>query len=617
MEKELRRILKQTFGYQNFRFDQKQIIESVLSRRDTLAIMPTGGGKSLCYQIPALFTQKLTLVISPLISLMQDQVMNLSQYGVEAACMNSSIPFEERKKILGRVFRKEISVLYMAPEGILNSNLLGMLKEMDIALIAVDEAHCVSQWGHEFRSDYMRLKLLKNELAEVPIIALTATADDKTRQDIIEQLGLDDPAVYVSSFDRPNIHYSIGEKNGEVQQAISFIQSKHEDQTGIVYCLSRKKVEKVCDDLVSAGLPAICYHAGMTAEARAHNQRLFDTQDSVIVCATIAFGMGINRPDVRFVIHMDLPKSIESYYQETGRAGRDGEPASAMLYYGLQDVVKLSKMMEQTDADPKYKSFAKQKLSKMLSLCETAQCRRVPLLKYFGEDYHKENCQQCDNCESVKASWDATEDVLKLLSAIYRTEQRFGANHIIDILRGSKNAKVKEWRHDTLSVYGIGKHLNKSQWRSVIRQVLVREYIVIRDWEYLTLVLNQTCSELFNGEVKIFLKQTEYHNEDTVKKPRKTTSKKKSYIPKFEKEDPSWVDTSTDQQQIFSRLRRLRMAIAKKKRIPPYMVFPDKTLQELSYFLPQNRADMMHIYGVGEKKYEQFGKAFLNEISKD
>jgi ATP-dependent DNA helicase RecQ len=595
-ESKLLKILKEVFGYSSFRFDQKKIINSVLDGKDTLAIMPTGGGKSLCYQIPALYLDGITLVISPLISLMQDQVMNLKEIGVEAVFLNSSLNYQESQKAKEKIKKGKVKLVYVSPEGILSPHLMEFFKQVEISLIAIDEAHCVSQWGHEFRKDYTRLGELKDLFPDTPVIALTATADSKTRLDISDQLKMKTPEIFVSSFDRPNINYMIHDRDDELKQLDSFIKTNHPEDTGIVYCLSRDKVERVATALKKMGYHAVPYHAGLSQEVRTRNQEKFNVDEKIIVVATIAFGMGIDRPDVRFVAHLDLPKSIESYYQETGRAGRDGLPSTAWMIYGLQDVVKLSQMLETTDASESYKKIARHKLDAMLALCEAATCRRQYLLQYFGET-GKETCAYCDTCISPPMMWDATVDAQKIMSAIYRTKQIYGAGHVIDVIRGSKSAKVLERKHDELSVFGIGKDQPKEHWNTILRQLMNMNFVSIKDWEYRGLCLNQKSLSILTGGQKLQLRKQKI---SFSKKDKKEVSKER--------------DASHGRQDLFSALKDLRNNLAKKKNLPSYIVFNDKSLHDMCNLLPRNDEEFLMVHGVGQSKLDSYGNAFLKVI---
>ena len=601
-DQKIHKILKETFGYDSFRFEQHRIINSVLDGKDTLAIMPTGGGKSLCYQIPALFLDGVTIVISPLISLMQDQVMNLKENGIKAVFLNSSLSYADSQKVKNKILQRKVKLVYVSPEGILSPQMLEFFTKIDISLIAIDEAHCVSQWGHEFRKDYTRLGELKDAFPDVPFIALTATADSRTRSDISDQIRLKSPQVFISSFDRPNIKYMILDRDDEMKQLDSFIKSYHPLDTGIVYCLSRDKVERVAGALKKMGYPAVPYHAGLSLEVRRKNQERFNADDRIIVVATIAFGMGIDRPDVRFVAHLDLPKSIESYYQETGRAGRDGKPSTAWMIYGLQDVVKLSQMLENTDADESYKKVARFKLDCMLALCEAAACRRKYLLQYFGEE-SSDSCGYCDSCMEPPILWNATIDAQKIMSTIYRTQQTFGAGHIIDVIRGSKSAKITEKKHDELSVFGIGKDRSKEHWNTILRQLLNLNYVAIKSWEYRSLCLTSKALEILTGGKTLHLRKQDISLDAKDKKPRK------------EKRDTSRSkEVQHDRHDLFDELKGLRNKIAREKNLPSYIVFNDKSLHDMCQLMPRNDAEFLLVHGVGQSKLENYGGLFLDAI---
>lgn len=598
-DKKILKILKETFGYSSFRFEQLRIINSVLDGKDTLGIMPTGGGKSLCYQIPALYSEGVTIVISPLISLMQDQVMNLKETGVDAVFLNSSLNYQESQKVKSQILNGKIKIVYLSPEGILSGHLMEFFEKVSVSLVAIDEAHCVSQWGHEFRKDYTRLGELKDKFKNVPFLALTATADDKTRLDIAQQLKMDKPSVFVSSFDRPNIKYLILDRDDELKQLDKFIKTHHPHDTGIVYCLSRDKVERVASALKKMGYPAVPYHAGLSQEIRSKNQSKFNADERIIVVATIAFGMGIDRPDVRFVAHMDLPKSIESYYQETGRAGRDGKPATAWMIYGLQDVVKLSQMLETTDADESYKKVARYKLDAMLALCEAAACRRKYLLNYFGEA-GVETCGHCDSCLEPPILWDATVDAQKIMSTIYRTNQTYGAGHIIDVIRGSKNAKILEKKHDSLSVFGIGKDHSKEHWNTILRQLLNMNYISIKSWEYRSLCLTSKSLEILTGGKLLKLRKQEIASSKSVKAGKRDSSRSKE---SFHQND-----------DLFEALKALRNKLAREKNLPSYIVFNDRSLHDMCQIMPRDEEEFLLVHGVGQNKLENYGDMFLHVI---
>jgi ATP-dependent DNA helicase RecQ len=596
-EVELFQILKQVFGHQEFRFEQLNIINSLLNGHDTLAVMPTGGGKSLCYQLPALYLEGITLVVSPLISLMHDQVKNLEEYNIPAAFLNSSQSYQERKAVESDILNGKIKLLYVSPEGILSGPIIELLHRVKLSFIAIDEVHCVSQWGHEFRKDYTRLNELRDCFPSVPMIGLTATADDKTRQDVCHQLGMNDPNVFVSSFDRPNLKYMIFDRADEVKQLDQFIKENHAEAVGIVYCLSRKKVEKISGKLNELGYKAVPYHAGLSQQERSYAQDMFNTQDQIIVVATIAFGMGIDRPDVRFVAHLDLPKSIESYYQETGRAGRDGKNSSAWMIYGLQDVVKHSHMLETTDADEAYKRISRHKLDSMLSLCESLKCRRKHLLNYFGEEL-EEDCGFCDVCLEPVDCYNATTDAQKVLSTIYRTGQIFGSNYVIDVIRGSQNAKVLERGHDKLSVFGIGKEQPKNYWNYILRQLLALKYIYIKNWEYRNLALGSKCQMLLKGQEELELRKP------LLNLRAKAEKKVKAKI----------IESSHGRDDLFEELRALRREISEDKKVPPYVVFADKTLHDMCYLLPRDKSEFLMVNGVGQSKLDKYGQAFMEKI---
>ncbi|PCJ51151.1 MAG: DNA helicase RecQ [Gammaproteobacteria bacterium] len=594
-ETKLHSLLKTTFGHSSFRFDQLDIIKTVLDGNDALAVMPTGGGKSICYQLPALFSEGITLVVSPLISLMTDQVVNLKEDGIEACFLNSMQNIKQRQQAEESILSGKVKLVYVSPEGLLSGSLVHFFREIDISLIAIDEAHCVSQWGHEFRRDYSRLGELKHTFPDTPFLGLTATADSKTRDDIVKQLHMSAPKIFVSSFDRPNIKYSIHERTNEIKQLDDFIEANHKNQTGIVYCMSRRKVEKTAADLTALGHNAVPYHAGLATKTRQEAQDAFNKQDNIVIVATIAFGMGIDKPNVRFVAHLDLPKSIESYYQETGRAGRDGKPSNAWMIYGLQDVIKLSRMLETTDASEAYKKVARHKLNAMLSLCETTVCRREYLLNYF-EEQGKAQCGNCDTCLEPLETWDATIDAQKVLSTIFRTGQIFGAGHIVDVLRGSKNAKILGKGHDKLSVYGLGKDKSKNHWNIVLRQLLNMHYIFITNWDYGNLALTEKSREILKNQTTFHMRK--FMAQASPKKRRSNA-----------------ITSTHGRDSLFESLRDLRFFIATEKKVPSFVIFSDKSLHDMCHLMPKNKAEFLMVNGVGESKCDNYSEDFLEVIA--
>ncbi|QSA98158.1 DNA helicase RecQ [Methylococcus sp. EFPC2] len=591
-------ILRTVFGYERFRGLQADIIEQVASGGDALVLMPTGGGKSLCYQIPALLRPGTAVVISPLIALMQDQVSALLQLGVKAAFLNSSLGLDEQREVENRFMAGELDLLYVAPERLLTERFLSRLDRARVSLFAIDEAHCVSQWGHDFRADYWQLSLLHERFPQVPRIALTATADERTRQEIAERLGLQEASQYCGGFDRPNIRYAITLKHNARQQLLDFIRREHDGDAGIVYCLSRKKVEETAEWLGSKGLTALPYHAGLPSEVKQRNQHRFLQEEGVIVVATIAFGMGIDKPNVRFVAHLDLPSSIEAYYQETGRAGRDGLPADAWMVYGLQDVITRRGMVESSEADELHKQVERHKLDATLGYCELTSCRRQTLLGYFG-DVLDEPCGNCDNCLQPVQTWDATEAARKALSCVFRTGQRFGARHLIEVLQGKSNEKVLSYGHDKLSTFGIGKELKETQWLSVFRQLVTQGFLQV-DWEaHGALRLAESCRPILRGERSLHLR---LDAEAPVKSPREARRGAVRFA------DPA-------DEALFQALRALRKRLADDQDVPPYVILHDAVLMEMVQRRPRDHRQLGHIPGIGERKLALYGDEFLAVIA--
>ena len=592
-------ILESVFGYSSFRGQQAEIVGHVARGGDALVLMPTGGGKSLCYQIPALLRDGVGVVVSPLIALMQDQVDALDEVGVRAAFLNSTQTFDEAMRTERRVRNGELDLIYVAPERLMTPRCLELLEASNIALFAIDEAHCVSQWGHDFRPEYIKLSVLHERFPQVPRIALTATADPQTRAEIAHRLQLDDAMQFVSSFDRPNIRYQIVEKANARKQVLDFINEEHAGDAGIVYCLSRKKVEETAEFLNANGIAALPYHAGMEMATRTKNQARFLREESIVMVATIAFGMGIDKPDVRFVAHLDLPKSIEGYYQETGRAGRDGLPADAWMAYGLQDVVQQRRMIDESEADDTFKRVQGAKLDAMLGLCETLNCRRVRLLDYFGQP--SEPCGNCDICLSPPVSFDGTVQMQKLLSSIYRVDQRFGAGHVIDVLRGIESDKIRQWRHDKLSTFGIGSETSEAEWRAVLRQAIALGLVMVDHDAYGSLKLTGEARPVLRGERSVQLRQYQ----KPVRQKRQT-AKSKGYVES---------DLSTVEQAIFEKLRWWRVETARKHNVPAYVIFHDATMREIAKMKPASLDDLRNVSGVGEKKLETYGDEIVALIA--
>jgi len=587
-------VLKSVFGYDTFRGFQREVIEHVIAGGDALVLMPTGGGKSLTYQIPALIHDGVTVVISPLIALMQDQVSALEEVGVRAAFLNSTLSAREAAAVEARMRAGQLDLVYIAPERLLTERCLSLLDECTLALFAIDEAHCVSQWGHDFRPEYGQLSILRERWPQVPRIALTATADVPTRREIVDKL-LVDARAFVASFDRPNIRYRIVEKREPREQLLRFIREEHPDDAGIVYCLARNTVEEVAVFLGGHGIEALPYHAGMEAAARSRHQRRFKERDSQVIVATIAFGMGIDKPDVRFVAHLDMPKSIEGYFQETGRAGRDGLPADAWMTYGLQDVVQQRRLIELSEADDQYKRLCAAKLDSMLGLAEAADCRRVRLLAYFGEA--SAPCGNCDNCLTPPERRDATEDARKLLSCIYRCQQAggfgFAATHIIEVLRGKLTEKTLKFHHEKLSTFGIGADVSEAEWRLLLRQLIALNLVEVDYARFNVLRLTEASRAVLKGEQRIELR---HYVAAAAGKPKKAKA--------------AAVSPPAD-GALFDRLRGWRASVAKEHGVPAYVVFHDNTLHAIAQAQPQSLDQLRSISGIGEKKLERYGAQIL------
>ncbi|ATH84249.1 MULTISPECIES: DNA helicase RecQ [Pseudomonadaceae] len=590
------RILKDVFGYDAFRGNQAAIIERVAAGGDALVLMPTGGGKSLCYQVPALMREGLAVVVSPLIALMDDQVATLEELGVAAVALNSTLSADEQREIAERIRRGQIKMLYLAPERLVQPRMLSFLQGLDIALFAIDEAHCVSQWGHDFRPEYLQLGQLAELFPQVPRLALTATADKRTREEIVQRLHLDNAERFLSSFDRPNIFYRIQPKDQPRKQLLGFLAARKGD-AGIVYCLSRKKVEEVADFLSSQGFPALPYHAGLPNELRAYHQKRFLNEEGLIMVATIAFGMGIDKPNVRFVCHLDLPKSLEAYYQETGRAGRDGLPADAWMAYGLQDVIFLKQMLANSEGDERHKRIEQHKLDAMLALCEETRCRRQALLAYFDEEL-PQPCGHCDNCIDGVETWDATEPARQALSAIYRSGQRYGVGHLVDILLGRDNEKIRAAGHQHLAVFGIGKGFSEVEWRTLFRQLVARGLADVDLDGFGGLRLSETCRPLLRGEVGLQLRR-----EPKPAQAAKASSSAASQLVRGHERD------------MWEALRSLRRKLAEEHSVPPYVIFPDATLLEMLRSQPGSLSEMAEVSGVGARKLERYGQAFLEVLN--
>lgn len=607
-ESDALRTLHRVFGYDAFRGEQETIIDHVVGGGDAVVLMPTGGGKSLCYQIPALVRPGTGVVVSPLIALMQDQVDALRALGVRAGFINSTQDFDERRVMEAEFLAGELDVLYLAPERLRLDATLDLLSRGRISVFAIDEAHCVAQWGHDFRPDYLALSVLGQRWPDVPRIALTATATHATHREITERLGMPDAKHFVASFDRPNIQYRIVPKAEPKKQLLSFLKEEHAGDAGIVYCLSRNSVEKTAEFLCRNGIEAVPYHAGLDGGTRAAHQSRFLREEGLVVCATIAFGMGIDKPDVRFVAHLDLPKSVEGYYQETGRAGRDGLPSTAWMAYGLQDVVQQRKMIQGSEGDEAFRRRAASHLDAMLALCETAQCRRTQLLTYFGQEAAAESCGNCDTCLAPPETWDGTVAAQKVLSTVVRLQrergQKFGAGQIIDILLGKKTAKVIQFDHDQLSVFGIGEELAEAEWRGVVRQLLAQGLLAV-EGEYGTLVLTETSGSVLGREREVRLR----------KEPKRAPAARASKGERKAKSAAAVAELPQEAVPLFEALRAWRAAQAKEQGVPAYVIFHDATLREIATLRPTSVSDLAGISGVGEKKRATYGEGVVGVVA--
>lgn len=586
-------VLQNTFGYTDFRHQQAKIISELIHGTDVFTLMPTGGGKSLCYQIPAIVLHGVGIVVSPLIALMKDQVDALKLQGVKAEFLNSSQDYEEQRRVEHLITSGNIDLLYVAPERLLSDHFLSLIDKTTIALFAFDEAHCVSQWGHDFRPEYQQLSIISHRYPNTPKIALTATADMKTRDEIVQVLNLSGAKTFIHSFDRPNIQYRISEQKNSKEQLLQFINTEHTNDAGIVYCLSRKSVETTAQWLCEQGKIALPYHAGLPSYIKDNNQQRFLREDGIIIVATIAFGMGIDKPDVRFVAHLNLPKSIEAYYQETGRAGRDGMPANTWLAYGMQDVIKLKQMASQSDGNEQFKFITQRKIEALLGYCEVSSCRRQVLLNYFGEAL-AEPCGNCDNCLNPPVTWDGTSAARKALSTVYRTGQRFGVGHQIDVLIGKKTAKIINLHHDKLSTYNIGTDLTAIAWQTVFRQLISMGYLAV-EMDYGALKLTEKARPLLKGECAIQLKVQKY------KKPKPAQHKKQAIE----------SDLSAEAAVNFEKLKQQRALWAKERNVPAFVIFHDATLMDIARINPQNSTQLLNVNGMGKTKLELYGEQII------
>lgn len=590
-------ILQNVFGYDAFRLQQQTIVDHLITGGDALVLMPTGGGKSLCYQIPSIVRPGVGIVVSPLIALMQDQVNALRQNGVQAAFLNSTLRPDEAREVENALLLGELDLLYVAPERLMLPRMLDLIERITVSLFAIDEAHCVSQWGHDFRPEYVQLSVLHQRFPMIPRIALTATADSTTQREIIERLSLNESRQFISGFDRPNIRYHISENSSNArEQLLRFIRNEHKGDAGIVYCLSRKRVDEIADWLTSKGLTALPYHAGLSAQVRQQNQERFLRDEEVIIVATIAFGMGIDKPDVRFVAHLNLPKSLEAYYQETGRAGRDNQPADAWMLYGLQDVITLKRMQANSDAPEEIKRIEHHKLDAMLGLCELTTCRRQALLRYFGDELEKP-CGNCDTCLEPPETWDATAAAQKALSCVHRTGQRFGVTYLVDVLLGKADARISRFGHDKVSTYGIGNELNQNEWRYLYRQLIARGLLAVDIEGHGGLHLTEESRPVLRGEQPLHLRKF------SIKAKVKSRERKTNRF------------ADTEMSNLWQALRNRRQQLADEQGVPAYVIFHDSTLAEIMENCPETLKQLSNISGIGERKLADYGEAFLDVLN--
>ena len=598
-------VLKGYFGYDSFRPHQEEIIESLLAGRDVLTVMHTGSGKSLCYQVPAVLLPGICVVISPLIALMQDQVESVRQVGIRAGFLNSTLLPKDALKIERAAVNGDLDLLYVAPERLMTEGFLAFLKTIKVSVFAIDEAHCVSQWGHDFRPEYLQLGILSGMFPGIPRIALTATADEFTRKDIIEKLHLEKARHFLSGLDRPNISYAVEAKNNEKKQLLGFIRDRHPGESGIVYCTTRKKTEEIAEFLRGENIPAYAYHAGLDRDARLKHQNVFLQNDGIVMVATIAFGMGINKPDIRYIAHLNLPKTLENYYQETGRAGRDGEPAEAFMIYGLQDVAILQQMIDASQGEDEFKRVQYRKMDAMLGYCESGHCRRQVLLSYFGEKLD-EPCGNCDICINGIETVDGTLAAQKALSCAFRTGQRFGVNYLIDVLLGKSLERIRNFGHDRLSVYGVGKELSVSEWRSVFRQLVAARFLKVDMENKGGLRLTSKCRPVLTGK-EVFLLRKDRVTDVKPRDSRRGAIGRAVSVPRSS--GPHMYH-----EELFERLKTARYGLARQQSLPAYVIFHNSTLTEFATFLPDSLAEMRNINGVGETKLEKYGETFLEII---